>query len=322
MRQTFNTYLRHVGVVRILVLLVFLLIQIYSVAETTWTDSKFKFTVISEENATVSVTKSTDTISGEIVIPDTVTKNGKSYSVTAIANQAFYYCVNLTSVTIPNSVVSIGDYAFGGCGDLASITIPDSVTSIGCNAFGGCCGLTDVTIGNSVTSIGDCAFIYCERLNPVNIPNSVISLGSGAFYGCFGLSSVNIPNSVTSIKNDTFYACRSLTSVTIPDSVTSIGDDAFAYCESLTSITIPSSVTSIGNDVFYNCINLKVIYSLPPTPAKVESETFNYVDKKNCKLYVPVKSPDIYKTAYGWKDFVNIIGWKFQNNSSQIEVQK
>lgn len=252
MRQTFNTYLRHVGVVRILVLLVFLLIQIYSIAETTWIDSKLKFTVISEENATVSVTKSTDTISGEIVIPDTVTKNGKSYSVTAIANQAFYYCVNLTSVTISNSVVSIGDYAFGGCGDLASITIPDSVTSIGCNAFGGCCGLTDVTIGNSVTSIGD---------------------------------------------------------------------DAFAYCESLTSITIPSSVTSIGNDVFYNCINLKAIYSLPPAPAKVESETFNYVDKKNCKLYVPVKSPDIYKTAYGWKDFVNIIGWKFQNNSSQIEVQ-
>ncbi|MDR0831029.1 MAG: leucine-rich repeat domain-containing protein, partial [Prevotellaceae bacterium] len=58
--------------------------------------------------------------------------------VTSIGNNAFYYCIGLTSVVIPNAVTSIGD-----------------------NAFYQCSGLTSVTIGNSVTFIGDNAFYYC-----------------------------------------------------------------------------------------------------------------------------------------------------------------
>lgn len=54
-------------------------------------------------------------------IPETVTYNGRNYSVTNIGNDAFCRCTGLTSVTIPNSVTCIEDYAFGDCSSLLTI---------------------------------------------------------------------------------------------------------------------------------------------------------------------------------------------------------
>ena len=53
--------------------------------------------------------------SGSVVIPETVTYNGTNYAVTSIGSYAFFECMGLTSVTIPNSVTSIGNYAFQFC---------------------------------------------------------------------------------------------------------------------------------------------------------------------------------------------------------------
>ena len=194
--------------------------------------------------------------SGAVVIPETVTYNGTTYSVTNIGDYAFRICSSLTSVTIPNSVTSIGYGAFAYCSSLTSVTIGESVTSIGDDAFAYCTSLTSVTIPESVTSIGNQAFAYCSSLTSVTIGESVTSIGSSAFYGCSSLTSVTIPNSVTSIGYATFSGCSSLTSVTIPNSVTSIGGWAFDGCSSLTSVTIPNSVTSIGDYAFNNCTSL------------------------------------------------------------------
>ena len=95
---------------------------------------------------------------GSVTIPESVTYNGKTYSVTSIGVQAFCNCSGLTSVEIGNSVTSIGEDAFTCCTGLTSVTISNSVTSIGKGAFSYSKGLTSVTIGNSVTSIGVYAF--------------------------------------------------------------------------------------------------------------------------------------------------------------------
>ena len=100
--------------------------------------------------------------SGSVVIPEEVTYMNRTRKVTSIGNRAFYYCSDLTSVTIPNSVTSIGASAFYYCSYLTSVTIPNSVTSIGDYAFSNCRGLTSVTIGNGVTSIGESAFFGCD----------------------------------------------------------------------------------------------------------------------------------------------------------------
>ena len=42
--------------------------------------------------------------SGAVTIPETVTYNNNTYSVTSIGSSAFYYCSSLTAITIPSSV--------------------------------------------------------------------------------------------------------------------------------------------------------------------------------------------------------------------------
>ena len=179
-------------------------------------------------------------LSGDITIPENVTYNGTTYSVTVIGNNSFWGCTGLTSVTIPNSVTTIGWYAFAGCSGLTSMTIPNSVTTIGGHAFWGCTSLTEVTIPNSVTTIGEGTFSSCRGLTSMTIPNSVTSIGPWVFSGCSGLTSVTIPNSVTTIGWYAFEGCTGLTSATIPNSVTTIYEGIFSSCTSLTSMVVES----------------------------------------------------------------------------------
>ena len=184
---------------------------------------------------------------------------------TALPNYAFYYCTELKSVTIPNSVTVIGDYAFQNCSSLTSVVIPNSITSIGNNAFKNCIGLKSViwdainypnftssssnpfyNIRTQITSFefGDnvqyIPQFMCQRmsnLTSIIIPDSVIELGYGAFEYS-GLTSVKIGNSVTKIGDYAFFDCTSLISITIPNSVTSIKKDSFSGCSGLTSIIV------------------------------------------------------------------------------------
>ena len=118
----------------------------------------------STSDSTVAVTSSPEYYSGDVSIPSTVTYEGNTYRVTSIKNSAFLYCINLSSIIIPESVTSIEESAFSYCVSLSSIIIPESVTSIGVSAFYGCSSLTSITIPNSVTSIGEKAFAKCKNL--------------------------------------------------------------------------------------------------------------------------------------------------------------
>ena len=101
-------------------------------------------------------------VSGEVVLPSSVSNDGNTYEVTSIGPCAFYCCFTLSSVVIPNSVTSIGQDAFCGCSLLSSVVIPNSVTNIEDGAFHRCYSLSPVVIPNSATIIGENAFSDCR----------------------------------------------------------------------------------------------------------------------------------------------------------------
>ncbi len=73
-----------------------------------------------------------DEYSGDVVIPETVTYNGITYSVTSLGDMCFSYCSSLTSITIPNSVTSLGISCFSRCSRLTSIyMLPSTPPSTG-----------------------------------------------------------------------------------------------------------------------------------------------------------------------------------------------
>ena len=165
-------------------------------------------------------------------IPETVTYNETTYSVTSIEEWAFYNCSSLTSVTIANSVISIGN-----------------------DAFYNCSSLTYISIGNSLTYIGYEAFYNCSSLNTLNFNaincNDFYNLSP--FFDC-PITTINIGDSVQRIPNRFAKELSSLTSVNIGNNVTSIGNKAFEGCSSLQNITCLATnpPTLEDNTVFPN----------------------------------------------------------------------
>ena len=179
------------------------------------------------------------TISGYLIIPDSVSFEGINYSVVGIDQHGFNNCRRLIAVYLPNSITYIGH-----------IDDPDSYWD---------------TIG---------PFFGCNGLRTVNLPNSITEIGTGSFSGCSRLTSIIIPNSVTSIHDHAFSGCSGLSSVNLPNSINRIGWEAFSRCTGLSSITIPSSVEYIGTAAFSGCSNLHTINFY--AECEYDFDPFNY----------------------------------------------
>ncbi len=209
-------------------------------------------------------------------------------------------------IVIPNKlggfhVVSIGDSAFADM-QLTNITIPNSVTMIENAAFRGN-HLTKIIIPAGVMNLGDQAF-YDNQLTSATILNNSITFGDDVFDN-------NQPNSEDIIlvgsrgsttekyaydNRHTFideldYDLRdngdgtaaikkykgTATDVVIPHAlngltITGIGDSSFSG-KGLTNVVIPNSVITIGKSSFSN--NQLLNISIPDSVITVEDSAFS-----------------------------------------------
>lgn len=204
---------------------------------------------------------------------------------------AFYNCVSLKSINIPEGVTDIGNYTFQNCLSLENIVLPSTLKTIGYSAFENCASLKSVTLPEGLETIDYYAFRY-SGLESVKIPSTVTVINSDAFRYT-NIKSVNIESNfdvtfgsytfadnvklatikfeglgVKKLGTYMFTNCTALTSLTLPESLEVISEYAFQNT-ALSSVTIPASVKRIAKDstssseqtsyAFANCVNLETI---------------------------------------------------------------
>ena len=129
---------------------------------------KLKYFITDKSALTCTVVGIDSEYEGEVYIPGRVKIGNDTYTVTAIAERAFYKNSKITSVVINEGCEKIGMLAFWYAINVKSIILPDTLTEIGYGAFCDCTHLTDVYLGAGLKKIGLSAFAACVNLERVN----------------------------------------------------------------------------------------------------------------------------------------------------------
>jgi len=222
----------------------------------------------------------------DLVIPSTVSYNGKIYSITKIGKEAFKGCDRIKSITLPQSISEIGQEAFRNCTWLTSINLPEGMTVIESSIFYECTNLKQIKIPAGVTKIKNHAFSKCINLETVFFPSSINSIGDFAFAQCAKINAAAIPYGVKEIPLGCFDRCTSLTTVELPESITKIESLAFTECNNLKTIICSAK--------------------LPPHAYSMGGGLFPSIDNPYIHVYVPCESVEYYKNDEEWRKLRNL----------------
>jgi hypothetical protein len=216
------------------------------------------YTITSETDFTVEVARNNSTpYSGEIVIPEQVTKNSQTYTVTGVGEQAFFNCENLSSLTIPKTVINIVGNPFVNTYNLTCVTVAADNPSF--RSEDGVLFTKDGVLLLYPSGKADQEYL---------IPDGTTTINTGAFSSCKNLRVLKMHNSVKEIKERAFY--NTLEEITLSESLESIGAQAFSHL-SISTINLPLSLKRIGDDAFNGCDKLKSIF-IPESVEYIEDK--------------------------------------------------
>ncbi len=266
---------------KILFLFLALMTGLSVVSATDFEEDGISYAILSEDGLTAEVVYNNGAYVGDITIPARVTHDGKTYTVTALHNQAFFKCTDLYAVSIPATVADLGQYTFSGCTNLASVELPEGLTAIPNGTFYGCTALTSVTLPETVETLGDFCFSTCSSLSQINMPASITRMGKAALMGTAleqftlpqgmtelpayvlslttRLTTVILHEGTTAIGECALQGSTALKTVALPSTIETVGASAFAQCIALEEMTIPDGVTALPDKCFYNDMNLQRI---------------------------------------------------------------
>lgn len=297
-----------------------LLATMLAVAGVTATASEFTVDGI-KYNVTDSVAKTVEVIANnyqyDITIPETVSPDTITWTVTSIGVSAFKSCDKLYSVTLPNSITTIknnafsysdllsevnlstnlktiGSYAFQSCDNLSHITLPEGISHIETAAFSSS-ALTSIEIPSSIIELGGSIFQNCTKLKSVKINDGLRMIPNDAFSDCSNLTHVELPQSLISIKTRAFQSSK-IDSIIIPDGVTTIESSAFSFCKYLEHVVLPQKLTTISSSMFKGCTLLKEI-SLPNDILSIGSSAFESCTNL-LSVYIPESTTTLMPSCF------------------------
>ena len=255
---------------------------------------------INNDEITVSVSGHSFTITNsnvnltDVVIPEQVSNEGKTYLVTKIGNSAFKNFVNLKSVTFPESITEIEHYAFQGCSFVEEMELPKYLVSVGAGAFARMNRLKTIKLPDSIEKFYGAVFDCCKELTEVSLPSGLKTVPLNTFFRCYKLTTVNLPANVEYVHPEFAIECSSMTNIFIDESnlkyknidgalYDKSGDSllympalnekvniaegtkvitkyALSNCITQTNINIPASLIKISDSSFSECRNLDNIF--------------------------------------------------------------
>ena len=212
--------------------------------------------------------------SDTLLIPATVTHDGRQYTVTALADNAFASHYEIQSIQLPATLTAIGRQAMRGT-NITELIVPDCVDTIGPLAFfvlpnvvyhGTAAG--SPWAANNVNGYLEDSVYYQDAtksrltgahraLSTFAVPQSVVTIAPNAFRGCANLFTVTLSEGLDTIERYAFMATP-LRSLTIPRTVRYIGRGAFrsafyptAYDEpGVADVVIQDAEVTIDRDAF------------------------------------------------------------------------
>lgn len=262
-------------VLAMLAMLVCLLAISVSAAEYT-DENGIKYTTNSDDTATVADSRNTLTAT-EVIIAEKITVDGKEYTVTSVAENAFRELTSVTTIYFPPTITKLTGYTFCKASSLEKVYIDfDKLTSVGHLGFttgSNGSGYSDVktniaiyatseygketptqtTVANfeNITNIGQAAF-QGLNVSKIIIGNKVTSFAVQSFRGSTVTELVLNCSSVTTLPSYSFDACASLSIVDASKvSFETIGSHSLSGTKSLTSLTLDfSKIKRIEGNAF------------------------------------------------------------------------
>ncbi len=249
--------------------------------------------------------------------------------VKIIDTYAFYSCISLRKITLPEGLTTLHDAVFMGCSSLESINLPSSLEHIGAFAFYNCSSLKELHLPETVRTIGGWAFSGCSSLQYVNIPKSCESIGMSLFDGCKNLQEltlyanaekslgifgsghgIKILNLYFSKITGDFYTGNNLPlleNLNLHEGLQKIDAHALlSNCPKVTSLNIPASVQEINSNTFAES-HINQLHFKSNTPPKMD-RNWVYWQESTCTLYIPRGSKANYVNAgEPWTLFKEII---------------